>query len=50
MMKVAIMMYHTPSGFKDKACMAHNNTNCNDSNEGGLGLVSHRLSYYYRSC
>ena len=39
-MKVAIMMHHTPSGFKDKACMAHSNINCNDSNEGGLGLVT----------
>ena len=35
-------MSHTQKGFKDRECMAYGYSDCKNSYEGGLGLVSHR--------
>uniref|UniRef100_A0A7N2LJU8 Uncharacterized protein n=1 Tax=Quercus lobata TaxID=97700 RepID=A0A7N2LJU8_QUELO len=41
-MKAALMMSHTQRRFQDREFMAHANSDCKNSYEGGLGLVSHR--------
>ena len=40
--KAALTMSHTQKGFKDRECMAYGYSDCKNSYEGGLGLVSHR--------
>jgi hypothetical protein len=51
--KIALMMFHIERGLKDKGMynMAHGKySDCKDSNESGLELVRHLLSFYYMSC
>jgi hypothetical protein len=51
--KTVLMMFYIERRLKDKGMynMAHHkHSDCKDSNKGGLGLVRHRLSFYYMSC
>ena len=52
MVKTTVIIFHIERGSKDKGMnnMAHGkHSDYKDSNEGGLGLVRHRLSFYYMS-